>query len=514
MTMKIAKISFVLFTITIISKALSFFMTMVFSYYFGADMLTDAYYAANTVPNLINTSLLISALTLFIPVYTKCQIEEGIQRANEFTSNILNMFVIFNIVLVVAVCLSASILSKLVAPGFSNDKLLYTKRFIILLSMSFPFTVAIYVLNNLCNANHNYIFPASLTLLNHCFVLVLTIFLAPIFGLYSYPLIATGGWIIQLLFLYFWSRKRLFQYKFFINLHDKYLSYMLKLSIPVMITTATDQINLAADNIISSDLSGGAISCLGYAHRIFYSINGILSSSLLTVYYPIIAKQYTERNREAMDMSIKRYFEIMLLFALPITSLLLINSDDIIKLLFNRGAMKLEDISCISALFMIYVSGLFFINLKEFVTRSFYIIGDTKLPTIINILCVAVNICLSITLKQQCGIYGIAIATTFSTAIFALLECAFLVKKTGGCNALKVHKVLDIKVILQIVLSCLLAGVMALIVRQVNPIVNAIFTLLLSGIVYTISVIICLYIFKNEYVNIILRKNKKVERLL
>lgn len=506
MTAKIAKVSLILFIIIIISKALSFFMTMVFSYYFGADMLTDAYYAANTVPNLINTSLLISALTLFIPVYTKCQKEEGIQRADEFTSNILNMFVLFNIILLVGVSLGAPILSKLVAPGFIDEKLLCTEKFIILLSTSFPFTVAIYVLNNLCNANHNYIFPAVVTLLNHCFILVLTIFLAPIFGLYSYPLIGTGGWIIQLLFLYFWSRKRFFKYRFFINLHDKYLGYMIKLSIPVMITTATDQINLAADNIISSDLSGGAISCLGYAHRIFYSINGILSSSLLTVYYPIIAKQYAEKNREAMDMSVKRYLEIMLLFALPITSLLLINSDDIIKLLFNRGAMKLEDISCISALFMIYVSGLFFINLKEFVTRFFYIIGDTKLPTIINILCVVVNIYLSITLKQQWGIYGIAVATTISTAVFTLLECVFLVKKAGGCNALKQHKVLNIKTILQIVLSCLLAGIIALIIRQMNSVGNSIFTLLLSGIVYAISVLVFLYIFKNEYVNIILRK--------
>lgn len=509
MTMKIAKISLFLLIITLISKALSFFMTMVFSYYFGADILTDAYYAANTVPNLINTSLLISALTLFIPIYTKCQNEEGIQRADEFASNILNVFVIFNLILFMIVCLVAPIFSTLVAPGFSDDKLLYTEKFIVLLSMSFPFTVATYVFNNLCNVKHCYIFPAIVTVFNHCFILVFTIFLAPICGLYSYPLIGTAGWIVQLVALCCYSRKRFFKYKFTINLHDKYLNYMLRLSIPVMIATATDQINLAADNIISSDLPGGVLSCLGYAHRIFYSINGILSSSLLTVYYPIIAKQYAERERKAMDMSIKRYLEIMLLFSLPVTSLLLINADSIINLLFNRGAMKTDDISCISVLFIIYVSGLIFINLKEFVTRSFYIIGNTQLPTFINILCVITNICLSITLKQFWGIYGIAIATTVSTAIFTLIECAFMIKKAGGIKSLKNHNILDIKVVLQIVLSCIVATVITLIVQKISPVDNSFFTLLLSGGVYITFTFMFLYIFKNEYIDILLKKNKK-----
>ena len=502
MSVRIAKISFILFIITIMSKALSFILTMVFSYYFGADTLTDAYYAAGTVPNLINNSLLISALTLFIPVYTKCQNEDGVQCANEFTSNILNIFIIFNIVLFILVCITTPFLSKLVAPGFTGEKLKCTENFICLLSISFPFTVATYILSNLCYANHNYIFPAIVTLFNHCFIMFLTIFLASHFGLYSYPLIGTAGWIIQLILLYLWSRKRLFQHNFSINLHDKHLNYMLKLSIPVMITTATDQINLAADNIISSDLPGGTLSCLGYAHRIFFSINGILTSSLLTIYYPIISKQYAAKNKNEMDVSIKRYFEIVLLFSLSLTSLLLINSDSIINLLFNRGAMKQDDIFCISTLFMIYISGLFFINMKEFITKAFYIIGDTKQPAVINILCVATNICLSIVLKQFWGIFGIAIATTISTAIFAFIECVFLIKKIGGLSVLRYHNVIDIKIILGIIASCLMAAAVTLAVQMANPISNTIIGIFLSGCIYIIFTFLLLYIFNNEYANI------------
>lgn len=375
MNNKLAKASLVLFLVTILSKVAAFFVTLVFSYYFGTDSVTDAYYAAGTIPNLVNNSLTICALTLFIPVYAKCKSEAGKERADEFTSNILNAFVLFNLVLFITVCIASPILAKLVAPGFSSEKLVHTERMICLLSMSFPFTVAVYTLTNLSNVNQNYIFPSFLTFLNHILVIIFTIFMAPGFGLYSFPVVCTSVWALQFLALYFVLNGRLFFHKFIINIRDGYFRYMLKQSLPVMLTTASDQINLAADNIISSDLPGGSLSCLGYAHRIFNSINGVVASTLLTIYYPIISKQYADKDRKNLNISLRRYFEIMLLLTLPVSLFLMGTATDVMSLLFDRGAMKEDDIVKISFLFIFYVSGLLFMSMKEFVTRLFYIIG-------------------------------------------------------------------------------------------------------------------------------------------
>lgn len=506
MTNKLAKASLLLFLITIISKVAAFLMTIVFSYFFGTDALTDAYYAAGTIPNLVNNSLTICALTLFVPVYTKCRIETGEVKADEFTSNVLNAFVIFNIALFVAVCIVSPILARLVAPGFEEDGLIHTRKMICLLSMSFPITVATYALSNLCNANQRYVLPAILTLFNHVFIIVFNIVFAPVFGIYSYPFICTGAWIVQLIILYFWSRKRLFKHKLVINLKDSYFNYMLKQSIPVMVTTAADQINLAADNIISSDLPGGSLSCLGYAHRIFNSINGIVTSTLLTIYYPIISRQYAEKDTKGINSSLRRYFEIMLFLTLPVTMLLIGNSDAVIKILFNRGAMKMKDISKISILFIVYVAGLLFMSLKEFATRLFYIIGDTKQPTVINSLCVAMNICLSITFKQFFEIYGIAIATTVSTAICAIIECAFLVKRAGGIEAIKRHEILNKKGIIQIIISCVVAMGAMILIQCVMPVQSNILRILISGVVYVFVSFIALALLKNEYVSMVLKR--------
>ena len=503
---KLARASLLLFIITIISKVAAFLVTIVFSYYFGTDAVTDAYYAAGTIPNLVNNSLTICALTLFIPVYTKCKSEVGNQKADEFTSNVLNAFVIFNIALFAAVCIASPILARLVAPGFAEEGLVHTRRMICLLSMSFPFTVAAYALNNLCNANQRYVLPAILTLFNHIFIIVFNIVLAPVFGIYSYPFICTGAWIVQLAILYFWSRGRLFKHRLVINLKDSYFKYMLKQSIPVMVTTAADQINLAADNIISSDLPGGSLSCLGYAHRIFNSINGIVTSTLLTIYYPIISRQYAEKDAKGLNSSLRRYFEIMLFLTLPVSMLLIGNSDGVIKILFNRGAMKADDISKISILFMVYVAGLLFMSLKEFATRLFYIIGDTKQPTIINSICVAMNICLSLTLKQFWEIYGIAIATTVSTAVCALIECAFLVKRAGGIEAIKRHEIFNKKGMIQIIVSCVAAMAVMIFIQGIMPVQSNILRIMISGVVYVVVAFSALALLKNEYAIMVLRR--------
>lgn len=499
--LNIAKTGALLIIVTIASKIAAFLVTIVFSYYFGTDKVTDAYYAAGTVPNLVNNSLTICALTLFVPVYIKCKKEEGKEKADEFTSNILNAFIIFNIVLFVTVSFSSPLLSKIVAPGFSEEGISHTRLMICLLSTSFPFTIAVYTLNNLYNANQKYILPAVLTLFNHVCVIVLIVIFAPVFGIYSYPFICTGVWIIQLIILFFSARNRVFVYSFVVYVKDKYFIYMIKQSIPVMLTTAADQINLAADNVIGSDLPEGSISCIGYAHRIFNSLNGLVTATLLTIYYPILSKQYAEKKLNGMVRSVGNYLELMLLLTLPITLLFLGMSDYIIYLLFDRGAMKNDDIMKIVRLSIVYIAGLLFVSLKEFSTRLFYIIGDTKQPTIINSICVAMNICLSVFFKQFWGIYGIAIATTVSTLLCAILECLFLIKKVVKEGESFSIKMVKMKNIIQIVVSCIAAFVVMLCVRMIMSINSNLLCIIILTAVFVASFFLVLWFFKNEYIN-------------
>ena len=497
--LKLAKTGIVLMLVTIISKVAAFLVTIVFSYFFGTDAVTDAYYAAGAIPNLVNNSLTVCVLTLFVPVYAKCLTEEGKDAADDFSSNILNSFVIFNVILFFVICAISPILAKLVAPGFDEVGLEHTRNMICLLSMSFPFTIAANAFINLYNANQKYILPSISTLLNHILIICGTIVIAPHFGIYSYPFICTGAWIIQLLLLALRANNKLYRFKFIIKPKNKYFRYMLIQSVPVMIATAADQINLAADNIISSDLPTGSLSCIGYAHRIFNSINGLVTATLLTIYYQIIYKQYAERNIEQVDTSIRKYIDMMLILTIPLMGLLIVNSDDIMDILFNRGAMDTSSIGKISVLFIIYVSGLLFIATKEFATRLFYIIGNTKTPTTINVFCVIINVCLSLTLKQSLEIYGIALATTIATGICAFIECLSLIHKAGGKQAFRKHRIINKRNVIEIVVGCVLATGVAYMLKLFLSNSPSLLSIISSGVMYCIVFAFIMIVTKNEY---------------
>lgn len=496
---KIAKSGIVLLIVTLVSKVAAFLVTIVFSFYFGSDSATDAYYAAGTVPNLINNSLTICALTLFIPIYEKCKRESGGSKTDGFVSNVLNLFVVFNFSLSMLVCIAAPGLAKLVAPGFSAEGLVHTTRMIRFLSLSFPFTVAVYVLNNLLNANHWYILPAVLTVVNHVIVIILNILLAPKFGIYSYPFICIVAWLVQLIIIYWQSRNKLFRHRMTIDFQDRYLRTMLFQSIPVMVATAADQINLAADNIIASDLPSGSLSCLGYAHRTFSSVNGVVSSSLLTIYYPIISRQYAEHDTSGLNMSLHRYLEVMLLMSLPISLILIGNSDNLMSFLFGRGAMSNEAITTISALFIAYMTGLLFISAKDFITRLFYVIGETGLPTMINLVCVVTNIILSIILKKWWGVVGIAVATTISTAVFCGVEAIALLHRSGGVMSLVHRKIIQMKGVLQILFACSLAMISMLQVQKMWTTGSSLSDMVLYSTTFVLVAISVLVLGKNEY---------------
>lgn len=496
---RVAKTGLALLIITVISKAAAFLVTIVFSHFFGTDAITDAYYAAGAIPNLVNNSLSVCVLTLFIPVYTKCLSEKGKMVANTFFSNILNSFVLLNLVLFGLICFTSPILARLVAPGFDEKGLYHTQWMICLMSMSFPITIAANAFCNLHNANQKFILPSTLTLINHLIIIVATIIVAPRLGIYSYPFICTVAWGIQLVVLILNANGNLYKYKLYINPKDEYFRYMIVQSIPVMIATAADQINLTADNIISSDLQSGSLSCIGYAHKLFNSINGLITATLLTLYYPIISKQYAEGEYDKVSSSIRRYFDMMLFLSLPLIGVLIICSEEIIDLLLNHGVMDENSIGTITLLFIVYVSGLLFIAMKEFATRLYYVIGNTRKPTVINAICVCINIVLSLVLKRYIGIIGIALATTIATGLCALIECVDLTLRVKKNSAFSKYSYIDWRHVIEIAVACMVSSVLSVMVKIVMFQCNSILVIIICGCVYLLSLSTILLIIKNDY---------------
>ncbi len=428
MKSNLLKTGSMVFVLIILGKIFSLVREMYFSALFGTSMYADAYFTANIIPNLLNTPLTISSLVFFIPLYTQCRTEKGQDETDKFTSNLMTIYVIFNTCLAVFAILCSPVMIKLLVPEYSEQAYICTVRLSQLLVLSFPATIAVHVLMNVSNAHQKHFAPQLLTVCNSLIAIILMYFFVPEYGIYAVPVIGLAGWVVQLFFQGYCVRKQ-FRYKFYINLKDPLLRSMIVLALPVIVATAAEQINLSVDNVLASSIGTGSVSVLNYAQKLFNLLNGTIATAIITVSYPVFSRLYAEKNKKLLIENINKYFNIIMVIMIPIMALCMIFREEIVRVVFGRGAFEEGSVYLVGSVFMIYVAAIPFAALKELVTRIFYIYGESKLPMIINALCIAINISLSIVFVRYFGLEGIVGGTVIATAFACIIEIiAFRVK--------------------------------------------------------------------------------------
>ncbi|MDU2584820.1 MAG: lipid II flippase MurJ, partial [Anaerococcus prevotii] len=87
--------------VTVISKIFGFLRESVMASYIGAGDLKSIYTTANTLPVVIANFVAVGIISGFIPIYNKAKKEEGEEVAEEFTSNIFNILMVFAVFAVI-----------------------------------------------------------------------------------------------------------------------------------------------------------------------------------------------------------------------------------------------------------------------------------------------------------------------------------------------------------------------------------------------------------------------------
>ena len=109
-------------TATLISRILGYVRDALVASHFGGGVVTDAFYAAFKVPNLLRRFLGEGSLTAaFVPVFTDIQNKEGKKEANLFLNSLMSGLIIILLIVVILGMIGAPWVAKLVAWGFSDD---------------------------------------------------------------------------------------------------------------------------------------------------------------------------------------------------------------------------------------------------------------------------------------------------------------------------------------------------------------------------------------------------------
>jgi putative peptidoglycan lipid II flippase len=172
------------------------------------------------------------------------------------------------------------------------------------------------------------------------------------------------------------------------------------------------------------------VSSLAYADRVYQLPLGVVGIAVAIVLLPELARALKSGNlNEAANLQ-NRSVEFTLFLTLPAAAALLVMSEPIIRVLYERGAFAASNSTpTVSAILAIFGLGLpAFVLIKAF-TPGYFAREDTRTPMVFAAISVAVNISVALTLFPVMGAPGIATASAIAGWVNAAMLLVVLIRR-------------------------------------------------------------------------------------
>ena len=449
-------------------RALGFIRDIIIAKKFGAGIETDAFFLAQSLPNLILETLAIGAFsTVLVPMFSEKKI-----KINEICGNFL---LIFFFISLAGIFFSEQIVVFL-APGFGNEQAKLATSLSKIFFIGMPFIILNEINSSILISKNRSVIISISNLLNNLFLVIISLCLLKMFGIKAFVYGVFFALIIKGIYLFSENKENFNIWSIRINLKNTDFYKILTLLFPVMISSIGNQINFIIDRKIASTLSKGAISTLNYANKIIQLPLGIILGALILSSFPLIVKAIQDLNENEYKKLIQKKIEIILVFMLFITSFFVIYSQEIITIIYKRGNFTMLDVQNTSQILKFYAGSIIAISFTTIFQRIFYANSRTKIPAIISCLGVVLNIVLNIILSRSLGTKGLALATTLSTAVVALIMLIILISEK------KIY--CDKKKSIQIILANILLIIFNFILNKEK--------IFLSNVIIKMIIIICI----------------------
>ncbi len=423
---------------TLASRVLGFSREMLMAAALGTGPTADAFNAAFQFPNTFRRLFAEGAFNAaFVPLFAKEIEGGGIEGARRFSSEVFGVLFTTLVALTILMELSMPFLvSTVVAPGFADDAQKFELT-VGLATVMFPYLVcmslAAMMAGMLNSLRHYFAAAVAPVFLNVILIGVLVYgwrdgFSALAIGhALAWGVLAAG--VVQLAIVWVAVRHAGVTIGFRRPRLTPNVKRLLILAFPAAITGGITQINQLVGTAIASG-QDSAVSSLAYADRIYQLPLGVVGIAVAIVLLPELSRALRADDlKEAANLQ-NRSVEFTLFLTLPAAVALVVISEPIVRILYERGAFAASNgTPTVSAILAIFGLGLpAFVLIKAF-TPGYFAREDTRTPMVFAGISVALNLAVALTLFPTMGGAGIAVASAIAGWVNAALLLGVLIKR-------------------------------------------------------------------------------------
>jgi putative peptidoglycan lipid II flippase len=434
---RVTKAAGVVGSATLLSRIFGFIRDVVIAWFFGAGLVSDAFFVAFRIPNLLRRLFAEGSLSVaFIPVFTQYLTQQGETDAFEMAKSALRLLSVLLVAIAVAGILLSPIIVRVIAPGFVTSPEKYSLT-VFLTRIMFPYIFFIGLVAlcmGILNALGHFAAPALAPVLLNISIIGSVFFIAPhmaepVTGIAIGVLI--GGVLqlaLQVPFLikkgvYFWQQA---------NMYHPGLKKVGLLMLPTIFGAAVYQINILVGTLLASLLAQGSVSYLYYADRLVQFPLGIFAIAMATAVLPTLSRQAAKKDLQAVRDTFSYAMKMVFFITIPSMVGLIVLREPIVALLFQRGAFDSQTTRLTAYALLYYSIGLWAFSAVRIVVSTFYALQDTKTPVRMAIVSVCANIILGVILMGPMGHGGLALSTSLASMLNLGLLVWALRTKLGG----------------------------------------------------------------------------------
>lgn len=496
---KSAKSVGIIMVFTLASKVLGFLREALIASNYGSGSETDTFFIAFSAISLFAKILTNTTNTTLIPVLSDVEVNEGKKAKLSHLNNFLNTILLTAGILAVIAYFLAPFVIRIVGKGFEGEQFQQT---VLLMRIGLPILLTstiVGVFRAYLQSEEKFTESAIADIPFNIVYIIFLFFLAQYFSITALMITAILAEVSRISIQLPALRRIDYRYRFKIDLKDEYMKKIAVLVPPVLLSVGISDLNSIVDKSMASSLVSGSISSLNYAVRLNGVIQGIFITAIITVIFPILSKEANAKNYARLKKIMHLSLNVILLILIPAAIGMILLANPAVKFAYQRGEFGDVAAMMTSSALVYYSLGIVAVGVKSFLIRIFYALQDTKIALWNSLLALVLNVIFNLILIGPMGHNGLALASSISNILTAVILLYLLRRKIGNLGLTKM-----IQSALKIAASSLIMGIFVYIayngsMAYLNP--SRIMELVILAAIVLAAIVIYLvflYLFKVE----------------
>ncbi|HPP88817.1 MAG TPA: murein biosynthesis integral membrane protein MurJ, partial [bacterium] len=383
-----------------VSRISGYIRDFVIARYFGANIFTDAFFNAFTIPNLLRGIFAEGNLSsAFIPNFFD-ELKKSKEHSIELCRAVFSFLLYTTIIISLIGMLFSTEIASIMGYGFKSEeaKILSGEY----LKIMFPILIFISI-SALCigvlNSFHRFFITSAAPTILNLGMIIFVVFLRDFFGdtqdtkILSLCYGTLFGAIIYFLVLMFPYLKAGYKFSLKLRLNYEPLKKTIKLMLPGIPGQAIYEINFISNRIIASFLGVGSISYLYYANRLYQFPLALFGIGISSVLLTSAAKDASNNDLKMLLNNYYDTFKFMAYFIIPITLLSVLTADKISLLVYQKSG---EFNNKTTIALQCYLLGLLAYAGANISAQIYYSLKDTFTPVKFSAMNMLLNIVLNV----------------------------------------------------------------------------------------------------------------------